>query len=401
MKTISLIVLTALLIGCSLNAQKEANPEVQTLSLPAGNNSSLPFLTKDEKGRLLISWVERQDKLTFLKFSTLDLDTWSTPKMISSGDNWFVNWADYPSVARADNHMISHFLAKSGEGTYSYDVHLTQSNDGGENWGMDYVPHKDGTPTEHGFVTLIPYDDGFFAAWLDGRNTENSREEGGQGAMTVRGAFISATGEITAEALLDNRVCDCCQTGGAITQNGPIVVYRDRSDEEVRDMSIVRYINGQWTDPKVIHRDDWKIAGCPVNGPRASSFGSSLAVAWFSAPHQKSQVKVIFSSDNGETFDQPISIDDTSPIGRVDVVMLDRNSAMVSWLDKGDNTAELKAVRIFDNGQVKDVHNITTMDLSRQSGFPQMEVVDDRIFFAWTDVISDTESRVKTAFFKY
>ncbi|MBK7651802.1 MAG: hypothetical protein IPJ20_15225 [Flammeovirgaceae bacterium] len=92
------------------------------------------------------------------------------------------------------------------------------------------------------------------------------------------------------------------QTTAAITSNGPVVVYRDRSDEEIRDMSIVRLINDEWTKPQAVHEDHWKIAGCPVNGPRISNYENTLAVTWFTAASDSAQVNVSFSSDGGTSF---------------------------------------------------------------------------------------------------
>ncbi len=398
MKIVTTLIAALILFGC--NPKQSTDAEQQSplthLASPAVGNSSLPFLSKDQNNNLILSWVEKENDSTNLKFSTLDRDSWSAPIAVASGTDWFFNWADYPSILRSGNQMISHFLAKSSEGTYSYDVHLTQSGDNGQNWNSDFIPHNDGTPTEHGFVTLLPFEDQFFAAWLDGRNTEDSREEGGRGAMTVRGAFISATGELTGEALLDDRVCDCCQTGGAITENGPIIVYRDRSEDEIRDMSIVRYLDGQWTAPQSIHNDDWKIAGCPVNGPKASALGSSLVIAWFSAANQKSEVKVIFSNDNGENFNEVVVIDNTKPIGRVDVAMINENTAIVSWLDKSASGAKIKAAQISRDGKLDNIMTIAEISPSRKTGFPQMEVIGETVYFAWTRVM-DGEASIKTA----
>ena len=102
------------------------------------------------------------------------------------------------------------------------------------------------------------------------------------------------------EAVLDTRVCDCCQTSAAMTAEGPVVVYRDRSEGELRDISIARLRNGEWSEPRTVFRDGWEISGCPVNGPvdRRRS-GRRLAVAWFTAANDMSRVKLAFSDDAG------------------------------------------------------------------------------------------------------
>jgi hypothetical protein len=206
--------------------------------------------------------------------------------------------------------------------------------------------------------------------------------------MSLRSAIVNKQGIKAGEWELDNKVCDCCQTSAAITLNGPVVVYRDRTDDEIRDISIVRFVNGKWTNPTTIFPDQWKIEGCPVNGPRAAADGNNLAIAWFSSPGKKPQVNIIFSGDGGENFDKPIRIDEGNPIGRVDVVLLDENSAMVSWME----AAAIKAVKVNRDGTKEPPVTIATTSESRSSGFPQMTRSNNDLIFAWTD---DKTKRIK------
>jgi len=94
-----------------------------------------------------------------LKFSHWKARGWSRPRQIAQGDNWFVNWADFPSLsALADGTLVAHWLQKSSAGTYSYDVKLSLSHNRGRTWSKPVSPHRDGTPTEHGFVSIgVPH----------------------------------------------------------------------------------------------------------------------------------------------------------------------------------------------------------------------------------------------------
>jgi hypothetical protein len=210
--------------------------------------------------------------------------------------------------------------------------------------------------------------------------------------MTLRGAVIGKDGSKSNEWELDNRVCDCCQTTAAITANGPVVIYRDRSDEEIRDMSIVRFVNGQWTEPKTIFPDNWKIAGCPVNGPRVDAIGNNLALAWFSSPDKKGQVNVVFSKDGGASFSSPIRVDEGETIGRVDIVLLNDKTAMVSWMEG----SSIKVAKIHADGTKEPSITIASSSQSRSSGFPQMTKSGNSILFAWTD---DKLKKINTARF--
>jgi hypothetical protein len=366
---------------------------------PAGEGSSLPFLFSNE-GEILLSWVERKGDTSSLKYASLKEERWSDPIEMISGKDWFVNWADFPAIAQNKNRILSHILKKSSGGTYSYDVKLNLSDSEGIPLKKDFQLHTDGTYTEHGFVSMLPYkENSFFVTWLDGRNTVGGEHGvgGHQGAMSIRAAEVSDMGAILNEMSLDERVCDCCQTTAAITHKGPVVIYRDRSDEEIRDMSIVRWVDGNWSEPKIIFQDNWKIEGCPVNGPKADSIGNDLAIAWFTAADRKPKVKVVFSSDAGENFEAPIIISEINPAGRVDIAMIDKDNVLVCWLESIEAGNELKVVRVRKTGNNSDPLLVAIMDGSRKSGFPQMELLGDTIYFAWTG-IDQNISTVKTAF---
>ncbi len=383
--------------ACSVNKNvEEKKPVIELLASPSKEKSGEPFLFTKADGTVYLSWVEKGEEMSLFKFSSLQNEQWSEPVTIASGNTWFVNWADYPMIAANGKQFVAHFLDKSGEGTYAYDVKLTTSDDGGNTWMEPLVLHDDKKQAEHGFVTLIPYGDNFFVTWLDGRNTvmegmeEKDHHGGHHGAMSLRAAIIDNKGNKINEWELDNKTCDCCQTSAAITANGPVVVYRDRSNDEIRDVSIVRLIDGQWTDPQTIHYDNWKIAGCPVNGPRVVAQYNTLAVAWFSGATDTSQVNVIFSTDGGATFGKPVRVDEGSAIGRVDIVMLDDMSAMVSWMEG----STIKIARVYANSTKGPSTIIASSSESRSSGFPQMTKSGNQVIFAWTD---DREKNIKVA----
>lgn len=409
MKLLSALIIASLLLSsCQKNPENPTeNSALQNVESPAESNASLPYLIKGGDDLLYMSWVEKRDSGWIdLKYSVQKEDFWQTPEVIASGNDWFVNWADYPMMAvDKQGNMIAHFLAKSSSGTYSYDVNVVYKPVGSE-WSEPIIPHDDGTPTEHGFVTMLPKNDGtFLLSWLDGRNTRdgdhNSHDEHGSGGtMTIRTATLDMMGNLTHEAELDSRVCDCCQTGSAITPSGSVVVYRDRTEEEMRDMSFVRLVDNNWTEPKAVNSDGWKIAGCPVNGPRIAAYENTVATAWFTAAEGIAKVKVAFMDDSGESFQEPIIVDDSVSVGRVDIVMIDNQSAYVSWLDLEGETPLIKFRKVSKDGSMSDPIIVSETSASRGSGFPQMEVIDGTLFFAWTNVEEDKTS-VSLSQFKF
>ncbi|MEL7004694.1 MAG: exo-alpha-sialidase, partial [Bacteroidota bacterium] len=379
-----IVMITFVLVGC-YSENKENDRKLELMRSPVGINSEEPYLISTEGGKTYLSWIEKADSSASLFYAQLANGQWSNPIKIAEGNNWFVNWADYPMISKNGDNYIAHYLAKSGEGTYAYDVIYTQSKDG-QFWSEGKKLNEDNLEAEHGFVSMLPFHEHFLLAWLDGRNTVgNSGHDGhdhseSKGAMTLRAAIVDVDGNKKQEWQLDNRICDCCQTSTAMTDNGPIVVYRDRSENEIRDMSIVRLVNGEWTQPKTIHSDRWKINGCPVNGPRADAINNTLAIAWFTGADDSPKVKLIFSLDGGESFLDPVEIAGEGSIGRVDVVMKDERSAFISWMEGMD----IQMMSVDIEGNKSEINKIASSSESRSSGFPQMSKDNDQLIFAWT-----------------
>lgn len=362
-------------------------------------NGGEPNLFTSETGEVYLSWIAYENDTTdVLQYAQWEDEKWTTPKTIAQGSNWFVNWADFPSLAAYEDSgktLAAHWLQKSAEGTYDYDVHISQSKDGGETWQTSFIPHQDGIAAEHGFVNLVPLEAAKMAAvWLDGRHTKGHDEtHKHKGAMTLRTATFDPQGNLMDEVELDNKVCDCCQTSAAVTDEGLIVAYRDRSEGEIRDVSVIRQVQGQWTSQKTIGNDNWQTTACPVNGPVIRAEGQRVALAWFTSADGEPKVQLVLSEDAGATFSKPIRIDEGNPLGRVDVLFLKNHQVIVSWLEASEEAAEIKVVAVAKNGEIYQRFSIAKTSAARKSGFPRMTNWNDQALVAWTGVDSLTSIR--------
>src|SRR5262245_64958969 len=107
------IVLGALLVSVGIGvAQSNTSVSFTEITSPAATGSGEPNLTVASDGRVFLSWIESTDKASFLKFASLGANNqWSGPQTIAQGDNWFVNWADFPSmIALPDGSLAAHWL---------------------------------------------------------------------------------------------------------------------------------------------------------------------------------------------------------------------------------------------------------------------------------------------------
>ena len=396
------IFLVAAVLAVSLSCQLQAvewTVDVQPVSSPAGPNTSGPQITDSLQGPIL-SWVQRDGNTTHLKFAERDGSGWSAPRTAVSGDDWFLSYADAPSVTRLINGTL---VAQWGQVLdlirEAYNLRLSYSTDGGSTWATPFLPHHDGTSFQHGFASLFELPGGTLGlVWLDGRNSEFFEDDPTSGTMTLRYAAYDANWTQIVDTEVDHRVCECCPTTAVVTADGVLTAYRDRSDQEVRDIAVSRLENGRWTPPTMVNPDGWKTEYCPVNGPMLSARGRDVVVAWYRVADDQGQAYAAFSTDVGRTWGPPIRLDDSGSLGRVDVEMLEDGSAVASWVEYTEQRADFRIRRIERSGARSAPRSIAPVSSSRGSGFPRMGRHGNELVFAWSESGPDgSEPRIQTA----
>lgn len=350
----------------------------QPISVPSGKPAFGPRLAKSDDNQLVLSWMHTVDEAPTLRFSTLYEESWSPAMTAASDSAMFINWADLPAVTPiSDGRLLAHWLSYTADAQYAYQILTVLSEDGGASWSAPVSPHSDGTPTEHGFVSVYTHAAQTDLLWLDGRNTPD-------GGMTLRGGDD--------ETSIDDLVCDCCQTDVAIAKSGPIAIYRNRTEEEVRDIYVARQLDGEWQPGVAIFNDGWVISGCPVNGPSIAADQNIVVAAWFTAAGGEPVVKVAISKDSGQSFSDPIEVSGAGTVGHVSVAIITRESFAVSWMESsgnGEYAIQLRAITV--DGQSGPARTVGRTSIARN--FPQMELTGDNLILAWTDAMDD-ESKV-------
>lgn len=370
---------------------------VDSIASPAAPGSAEPNLAVGADGRVYMTWLEpAADSAFALRFAVHDGKNWSAPRTIVSRRDLFVNWADFPSLHVLDGkRLAAHWLQRNGRGTYAYGVRIAHSKDGGATWSEPIVPHRDTTQTEHGFVAMWREQGSLGAVWLDGRKFDKAGHSPSNEMMLVS-TTIDARGVAGAESRLDERTCDCCQNAAAMTSAGPVVAYRNRTADEIRDVYVTRRVGGKWIPGVAVHDDNWKIAACPVNGPALGAKGNRVALAWFTGANDSARVNVAFSSNAGAKFSAPVRVDDGKPAGRVGVAMLPDGDALVTWVERiGGDTAAVRARRIGSNGTRGSSVTIASSSAARASGFPRLAITGSTAMFAWT--VPGRPSQVRVA----
>lgn len=382
--------------------------------LPVTDGAMAPDLRLAPNGRLLLSWISRQPgRRDAVQFAAYLDERWDNlPKTVAVGTALMANWADTPHIAATeDGALWMHWLQKSADKPYAYDVWLTTSRNAGVNWDPPVMVHDDGTPTEHGFASLWPADrNSLGIAWLDGRNTaghahDDARPEAHAdadvpGAMTLRAARFDYRLQKHDEAELDAMTCDCCQTDVAMTARGPLLVYRGRDRNEIRDILAIRRDGKGWTAAHKVHDDQWKMPACPVNGPAVAAHGNNAVVAWYTEAGGTPRLRLARSTDAGDSFDAPRELAaGDAQLGRVDVAF-DGRQAVVAWMEEAGGRQRLRLAR-YDGTLAKELQRVevaTLQGTGRGTGFPKVALRDGVAYVAWTDIV-DARPRLQGARF--
>jgi hypothetical protein len=338
-----------------------------------------------------LSWLEpAYDGGVALRYAAFEVGSFAEPLQITRGDELFVNWADSPSVQPITADLwAAHWLKLAPDSAGAYHVATTVSRDGGGTWSAAVQLNDDNALAEHGFVELFEWNGAIAALWLDGRQlAEWSFDEPDKLLGTsLRIAALDSAGRVTAREVVDELVCDCCQPAAAMTLAGPVLAYRDRTPDEIRDIVVVRRAAGRWQPPVNAGADGWHIEGCPVNGPAIAAAAERVAVAWFTAAAGLPRVRFAWSGDGAASFEPAIDLDGAGSFGQVGLVLADDGTAFVTWWRAavgGGTDLALRAVR--PNGSLGEIEVIAHSAATQPVDVPQVIAAGGDLLVAWTSL---------------
>lgn len=360
--------------------------QVRSIEPPVGEVSGMPYLTNGPDGSVYLSWTDTlSEKQHALRFARWTGKGWSAPETIASGSNWFVNWGDFPSlVVLPDGAMLAHWLTRNQTGgKYGYGIRVARRDPQSREWREIHGMSLDEQEDYAGFLTFAPN-----AAEAIYLSPPAGGGHGGHGAehshrKTVRFVSFTTAGAVASDVELDADACSCCQTAIGKTRIGLIAAYRDHLAGEIRDISVVRFADGAWTQPRVLHADGWKIHGCPTDGPSISADDRRVAITWLTRAGDAPKIQVALSADEGRSFGAPLRIDGGDPAGRPAIAAYDAGYLVV-WLEKTEGGgAEIRARRIGFDGRLYGAFRVAAATSGRGTGFPKVAVSGDQVLFAW------------------
>jgi hypothetical protein len=385
-------VLGIALSACGRDTVSDAPPSfsVRAVPFPGAEGSAQPRLTADPEGTPVLSWLEPAGDEHALRYARFESQAFTAVREVVRGGDFFVNWADLPSVQPVSREVwAAHWLRLQPDQPGPYDIATAVSTDGGRTFGAPMQLNDDDTPAEHGFVQLFPWDDGIGAFWLDGRQLAEFSFDNPDALLgtSLRVARLDRSGAVVAREIVDDLVCDCCQPDMVMLPSGPIVAYRDRTPEEIRDVVVRRYAEAQWQEPIGVGDDLWHIEGCPVNGPQIAAAGQNVAVAWFTAAGDKPRVRLAMSTDGARTFGPAVDVDGAGSFGQVGLVLEDDGTALVTWWRAAAGGGLELALRAVGGDASLGKPLVLAQSRERQPvDVPQLIPADAGLLIAWTSI---------------
>lgn len=335
---------------------------------------------------LYMSWKEQAKHQANVMMAVQTPDGWSAPCLVHQGNDLFVNWADFSGITVFEDETIAvHWLREIGPSSFDHQVEISLSKDGGTTWGQPQIQHADWSLVQHGFESMWPAGQaGLAVIWLDGRAYGSAGDEalGAPDAMQLRATLLTSDAMLGDDLAIDLQACSCCQTSFAATGDGTILAaYRDRTEGEIRDISVARLTN-----------DGWELSCCPVNGPVIDADGEITAVAWLTGANDLAAVKVAFSEDGGRNFDAPVRIDQGNRVGRVDLEMLDDGTALVSWGEWSAGKEALYLCWVHRDAGGSAMELLAANSAGASVNFPHIAGLARDIHLAWTQPDEDGDN---------
>ncbi|GAB2640805.1 hypothetical protein GCM10027035_38330 [Emticicia sediminis] len=337
---------------------------------------TLPTLTKNNKGEVVLYWTEKdpQNVVSLCFATSKDGKTYGEKKTVFADGGLGNGRLMRPKLLfKKNGEMVAIFSYRTSpampprpaEGQpapqtrpkRSSEIRFTVSKDGGKTWTSPTSVDTDTTKLTRGFfdAVLLANDEIAVAYLKDVKGSTKHEERDLRLAITKNGIF-------QAEKLIDAVVCDCCNISMVVDAAGALhMVYRDNNND-IRDMShIVSKDNGAtFSAPKTLYADKWEIKGCPHAGATTVSVKNEQYATWFSGT-QNGQSGFRLANSSGKL----LKVLDAS--AKNTYLTSDDKTAVLVW----EQTAESGVSNVFYsklvNGKLLDSQKVTDSDYGQNA----------------------------------
>jgi len=378
MKHVLVLLVTASVVFISFTA---SNNTVKNIFLSREQSvdvlpGSSPYLTKDNHGNTVLSWVKQlNDSTSVLCYSVLDGQDKTIE--IPASTNIHAHAENLPKVIfKPSGDIIAVWGARNPNPANKYSglIYYSQSFDEGRTWtpAARLVNDVKGYDQRYSDVSLMKSGE-VAIIWLDNRKTLDVE------GSALYCAVTDGKKGFANEVLVSQPACQCCRTSLFVDNSDNIhALYRGIINDSIRDMVHVVSTDGGKTfgKPERIFNDNWVLRGCPHTGPSMTENNEGLHFAWYSGGTNKGSF-YINSDNNGKTFKKHDSI--TSRGMHPQIISMPGDKLVIAWdepVRRGETTYKRIGLQVRTEHGIREINGFVTRD-DGYCTYPVIRAVSD------------------------
>ncbi len=390
-RSLFLFISLILFAGCHLSSHKDAAQLLLSKPIDTVYNASCPYLTKDEKGNPVLSWVQQENPkedpvVCYAVFSGED-GTFGPPHPIPTSKGVEPHGENMPKIIFQKNGSIwAVFNVKNPHpgNPYTGAIYYTHSADAGKSWTPAQPLIKDTSESydQRYFDLAVLPNNKIGMVWLN-----NSRPEG----STLYFACLNDN-SLSESRIIGKHTCQCCRTDLLVDDSGKInVAWRDIYQDSIRDMfySSSMDTGKTFSSPVRISPDNWVVDGCPHTGPSMAENSNGLHFTWFTMGGGGG-VYYCHTKNEGKTFSSRQAVSELPSARHPQIVAMPDNDLAIVWDEgihyKGSPHQRIGFQMRGPSGLLLDTGYITAD--SSNAAFPQIQVLNERqvlLAFTWEE----------------
>ena len=393
MKTYLAILSCAFLFVCCFSSKHRVAIVPGTTILVDSFPAECPYLTKDNKGNAVLSWVRMiNDSTTAFCFATnIDGKSFSSPVVIPNSSNVQPHGENLPKIIfKPNGEIIALWGARHAtrKNKHAGSIFYTQSFDSGKTWAEPRLLVNDTASFDQRYYDVALLSDGEVGIiWLDNRKTTST-----QGSALYFMKTRGSKGFVENGTLISQPCCPCCRTKLLVDRNGDIhAIYRGILENSIRDMVHIISTDGgnSFSAPERISADNWVINGCPHTGPSMTENEEGIHFAWFTGgkSHGCYYTK---STDNGTSF---MMKDSVSAFGsHPQITSIPSGELMIAWEESAtvsDKVVKKIGVQIRNAEGMNEGKAFIT-DANASASFPVLSAMsNNQVAVAYTKEVNN------------
>lgn len=319
----------------------EAKPQAPKPTLAVG-------ATLDHNERVWLAKVDNQQ--IWVSWSDDGGQRFSSPVAVSSEpEDIAANAENRPKIAVAQDGTVLLSWSQSLPKKFTGNIRFARSTDGGRSFSAPITLNDDDRISSHSFDSLAIDGAGRVAvAWLDGRDRDALREQGGNFAGSS--VYVTQSNDNGAHFSTNRRLaehtCECCRTALAWTADGPVAFWRNLYGTNTRDFALANLDSG--TQRRATD-DNWQIDACPHHGGSLAVDGhGALHLVWFTQGSTRQGLFYKHIVDGRESLPQALG-DQSAQAGHASVAAAG-NIVLVTWREFDGRAYLVRAKYSLDGG---------------------------------------------------